>query len=221
MVHAKAKNVLGQVYRGRLNSDTGRSTGFSDIAMQPMDHTGKPQAEDAPFEIVPEGQQDFAFYKDRSDFKDEGGEIYGKPQDLISERSHTPKSFLGPGGIRSPPGSSDSNPSPDRDRIPRKAVGEDIHPAHQSGPTMRLPSRDREGDLGLRGGVYADLYEEDRLNLLRNAEGMSRAPVLTTPGLTTPGEFLSMDRWKKGGAQYDSVAQEEEQESYHSFRGRH
>jgi hypothetical protein len=185
-----------------------------------MDHNGRPQPGDAPFEIVPEAQQDFSFYKNRADFREDGGEIYGKPEDLISERSHTPKSFMGPSGKWSPPGSRDSSPSPDRGRIPRKAVGEGVHTAYQSGPTTRSPSRDREADLGSRGGVYTDPNEEDRLDLLRNAEGMSRAPVLSTPGLTTPGEFLPMDRWKKGGAQYGPVEQDEEPGSYDYFRER-
>ena len=221
MVHAKAQHVLGQVYRGRLNSDTGRSVTFSDIALLPMDHKGKAQPGDAPFEIVPEAQQDFAFYKNRADFREEGGELYGKPEDLISERSHTPKSFM-QGGWSEPP-SRESSPVPDRGRIPRKAVGESVHPAYASGPTTRSPSRDREGEtanLGSKTGRYTDTYEEDRLNLLRNAEGMSRAPILPTPSLTTPDEFLPMDRWRKGGAQYGPVDQEEESGSYDYFRGR-
>ena len=221
MVHAKARHVVGQVYRGRLNSDTGHSMAFSDIAMEPMDHKGRSQSGDAPFEIVPEAQQDFTFYKNRPDFREEGGDIYGKPEDLISERSQTPKSFM-PGGKLSEPVSRESSPSPDRGRIPRKAIGGGIHPAYHSGPPTRSPSRDREGetaDLGLRGGLYTDRDEEDRLNLLHNAEGMSRAPALPTADLTTPGDFLPMDRWRKGGAQYGPLDQEE-LGSYESFRGR-
>jgi hypothetical protein len=220
MVHAKAKHVLGQVYRGRLNSDTGRSMAFSDIAMEPMDHKGQAQSGDTPFEIVPEAQQDFSFYKNRADFREEGGELYGKPEDLISERSRTPKSFMGPGGKRSPPGSRESSPSPDRGRLPRKAVDEGFHAAYRSGPTTRSPSREGEADLGLRGGLDTDPNEEDRLTLLRNAEGMSRAPVLSSMGAKTPGEFLPMDRWRKGGAQYGPLGQEDEAGSYDSFRER-
>jgi hypothetical protein len=220
MVHAKAQHVLGQVYRGRLNSDTGRSMAFSDIAMEPMDHQGRPQTGDAPFEIVPEAQQDFAFYKNRADFREEGGELYGKPEDLISERSHTPKSFMGPGGKWSPPHSRDSSPSPDHGRLPRKAIGEGIHPAYRSGPATQSPSRDGEPDLGLRGGLYTDPNDEDQLNLLRNAEGMSGAPVLPTPDVGTAGQFLPMDRWRAAGAQYGPVHQEEETGSYDYFRGR-
>jgi hypothetical protein len=71
----------------------------------------------------------------------------------------------------------------------------------------------------LRGGLYTDPDKEDRLNLLHNAEGMSRAPVLPTQDLATPGDFLPMDRWRKGGAQYGPLDQEEPG-SYDSFRGR-
>lgn len=125
MVHAKAKNVLGQVYRGRLNSDGGKSMTYSDIALEPMStqEPGKPMPralkDAAPFEIVPEGQQDFMFFKNRADFREEfSGGIYGKPEDLISERSHTPRSFMGHGtwspesASRASRASRASSPSP-------------------------------------------------------------------------------------------------------------
>jgi hypothetical protein len=221
MVHAKAKHVLGQVYHGRLNSDTGKPMAFSDIAMEPMDHQGKAQLGDAPFEIVPEARQDFAYYKNRADFGEEGGELYGKPEDLISERSRTPKSFIGPSGSGSwsPPGSRDSSPSPGRGRMPRKAVGGGIHAAYRSGATTWSPSREGEADLGLRGGVLCtDPNQEDRLTLLSNTEDVSGASVLPSVGTTTQGGFLPMDRWRRGGAPYGPLDQEEAG-SYDSFRG--
>jgi len=225
MVHARAQHVLGQVYRGRLNSDSHRSMAFSDIAMEPMDQKGRPQLPNAPFEIVPEAQQDFAYYKNRPDFREEGGELYGRPEDLISERSHTPKSFMGPSGQWSPPGSRGSSPSPDRGRIPRKGIDEAVHPAYRSGRATRSPSPDGEAeleaaDLSMRGGIYTDPYHEDRVNLLRNAEGIGRAPVLPTPGLTTPGELLPMGRWRTPGTSYGPVGQEEDPASYDYFRAR-
>ena len=106
MVHAKAQHVIGEVYRGRLNPDGQPDpTGYSDIAMDPMSqqHPGK-AARFAPeskqrdlFEVVPESQLDFEHFKDRPDFaEDHGGdgELYGRPQDLVSERSGTPRSFM-------------------------------------------------------------------------------------------------------------------------------
>lgn len=219
MVHSKAQQVLGQVYRGRLNSDSHRSVAYSDIALEPMDHKGRAQPPNAPFEIVPEAQQDFAYYKNRSDFKEDGGDIYGRPEDLISERSQTPKSFMAPNAQWSPTGSRNASPSPDRGRVPRKPIPE-AHGGYRSAPTTRSPSRDREGaDLGMRGGLYTD-PDDDQANLLRNAGGMSRAPMLPTPGLGTPGEFLPMDRWRTPGTAYGPVGQEEEPAGYDYFRGR-
>ena len=209
MVHARAQHVLGQIYRGRLNSDGGRAMEYSDIAMEPMDTKGRslqPPA-NAPFEIVPEAQQDFAFYKNRSDFKDEGGDIYRKPDDLISLRSRTPKSFMG-GDYFSPEGSRANSPA------------SAIHRKMPSGEyaDSRASSRDREGDMGVKGGVDADAYSDDhRASLLANAQGAGRGGV-PTPGLPPP-EPMSMDRWRTG---YSNVSQAEEGEpgSYDYFRGR-
>lgn len=118
MVHARAKHVLGQVYRGRLNSDAAKSLAYSDIALEPMSgrEAGKPLRQDvAPFEIVPEGQQDFTYFKNRADFREElGGGIYGKPEDLVSERSYTPRSFVGHGAWSPESASRASSPSPTR-----------------------------------------------------------------------------------------------------------
>ena len=121
MVHAKAKEVLGQVYRGRLSSDAGQGVAYSDIALEPMSaqEAGRPmakaQGDMAPFEIVSEGQQDFTYFKDRADFRDEfNGGIYGRPEDLISERSQTPRSFMGNGAWSPESVSRASSPSPTR-----------------------------------------------------------------------------------------------------------
>lgn len=126
MVHAKARHVLGQVYRGRLDKDNGNgndgttSQAYSDIAMDSMSRSqpGKlarfaPPDQKELFEVVPESQLDFAFYKDRSEFGDDHGghgEIYGRPVDLISERSGTPRSFVG--GSSSVDSSRASSPAP-------------------------------------------------------------------------------------------------------------
>ncbi|ERF71770.1 hypothetical protein EPUS_01685 [Endocarpon pusillum Z07020] len=169
MVHASAKSVLGQVYRGRLNSDGAESMVYSDIALESMSkhEPGKsmPSAmrDTAPFEIVPEGQQDFKYFKNRTDFRDEfSGGIYGKPEDLISERSHTPRSFMGHGGAWSPESSTSraNSPSPTRAGLVTQAdaalVGNDgilrpisrkqfdtsnVHPAFRNQPMSSHRSR--------------------------------------------------------------------------------
>ena len=213
MVHAKAQHVLGEVYRGRLNSDGAGSLAFSDIAMEPIGPNGKAKEPDAPFEIVPEAQQDFAYYKNRPDFREEGGELYGRPEDLISERSQTPKSFMGPGGgTWSQVSSRATSPSPERHGISRKAVADGlVHPA------FRDHHEAEDSDLGLRHGVQTDPYADDRVNLLGNAGEMG--------GGGRPGEFMGMDRWRTdrtgpGGTGYGPVGQEEESGSYDFLRGR-
>ncbi|KAJ6018927.1 hypothetical protein N7522_000994 [Penicillium canescens] len=111
MVHAKAAEALKEIYQGRL--DQGDTAGeYSDIALNPMlsSQPGK-SAEPAPFEVVPEHQLDFSYFKDRADFRDEfGGGIYGRPEDLMTERSQTPRSTLG--GEWSPSSSRASSPAP-------------------------------------------------------------------------------------------------------------
>lgn len=103
MVHGKAQNILASIYRGRLTdpnsietSDMTSTSGYSDTYV--MDHMnsvkpGKRKKSQVPgFEIVPESQLDFTYYKNRAEFGQEhgAGEIYGRPEDLISERSRTP-----------------------------------------------------------------------------------------------------------------------------------
>jgi calcium permeable stress-gated cation channel len=212
MVHAKARHVLAQVYHGRLDSEGGRPTSmaFSDMAMQPMTQNGKPK-QNAPFEIVPEGQQDFSYYKNRSDFREDGG-----PEDLVSERSRTPKSFLGGAGYSEPPSRESSPGAVGMYRKPYDVSN--VHPAFKSSrPGTRDDSMDKLGgensDLGLRHGPYTDPYD-DRTNLLRGV-GDIRTP---------DGNFMPMDRWRtnqSGG--YGPVGQTPDEEpvgSYDYFRER-
>lgn len=220
MVHAKARHILGQVYRGRLDSEGGRPTSmtFSDVAMEPMTQNGRLK-QDAPFEIVPEGQQDFSYYKNRADFREDGGGIYGRPEDLVSERTGTPKSFLGGPGYNEP---LSREASPDASGVYRKPYDvSNVHPAFRdSGPGTRDNSTDRLGgenpDLGLRHGPYTDPYD-DRTNLLRGV-GDTR---------TSNGEFMPMDRWRTdqsgNSGRYGPVGQTSDGEpagSYDYFRGR-
>jgi calcium permeable stress-gated cation channel len=166
MVHSKAKHVLGQIYRGRLQAGAASGFAASDIALQPMssEGTGKsmPGAlrDVAPFEIVSEGQQDFTHFKNRTDFREAfSGGIYGNADDLLSERIQTPRSYMGHGGAWSPGSTSRaSTPSPSRSRtgsshcensavsnegtvrfIPRKQVEpSNIHPAFRHDHQRRL-----------------------------------------------------------------------------------
>ena len=102
MVHARARQVLDQIYRGRQDlGGKGLGSSCSSIALQPMstEETGRPIPSSwqnvAPLQMVPEGHQDFDHFKYHADFRYEfSGGIYGRPEDLISERSQSPRSLL-------------------------------------------------------------------------------------------------------------------------------
>ena len=205
MVHEKAKHVLASLYTGRMadhrfsgdGSLTRSATGYSDIAMDPMSatHPGKsaafaqranPAAQAPPdslFEVVPESELDFAYFKDRAEFGDEHGgegELYGRPADLVSERSHTPRSFsFGPDDGR------------ERSVSPASSVSGLRHMQSQE---SHLAYRDFSGDAGRsrvmgtqgRPGFGRTDSETDSVRGLlkddeRNSEGDGR------------------DRWRGGG----------------------
>ena len=202
MVHAKARHVLPQVYRGRLDRETDQgndgaiSQDYSDIAMDSMSRSqpGK-LARFAPtdpkelFEVVPESQLDFAFYKDRSEFGDEHGghgEIYGKPIDLISERSRTPKSFIG--GSSSVDSSRASSPAP---------VAEDPRASHREASSSRNESSFGESgsrDTFTRGRRMYQGRSESELRLLSRAQ-----PVGLSPSPAPHGAPRDQDPYGSGG----------------------
>ncbi|KAJ5957233.1 hypothetical protein N7501_011512 [Penicillium viridicatum] len=204
MVHAKAAAALKEIYQGRL--DQGDTHGeYSDIAMDPMlaSQPGKP-AEPAPFEVVPENHLDFSYYKDRADFRDEfGGGIYGRPEDLMTERSHTPRSTLR--GEWSPSSSRASSPAPSLPSIPplhTRNVSEHSDPTGLVHPAFRVPLS--RGDSG--PGAYSNTDEaESRL--------LSHAQVPGQMDITNP-----LGRWRTGG--YGPVGQDDEPSytSYDAYR---
>lgn len=214
MVHAKARGVLGRVYQGRLASDGASVAAYSGIAMESMSRNqpGVVNTSDAPFEIVPEAQMDFAFFKNRADFREDyGGDIYGRPEDLISERSQTPRSFMGP-GLHSPTSSRASSPSPDHLRQKQWEDNPSAFPGDYDHPAFRVEKQSSAGgDLGMQGGaVYANPNDSES-RLLSNAQGVP---------LIAPGEQMGMDRWRTGGSGYSSVAPQDDPTSYDYFRGR-
>ena len=214
MVHAKAQHVIGQVYRGRLNPENSNSApmGYSDIAMDPMsrDVPGK-TARFAPeqqkqrnmFEVVPESHLDFGYFKDRTDFSEEhggDGELYGRPQDLVSERSSTPRSFLGRDG---------GSPSSSRASSPGADAGSGRQSPQQQLRQMSPAYRDhsRQSSAG-RGNLYHNSNESER-DLLSGAQPIG----------TTENEQYGLDRWRTGGSGYIGVPQGEET-GYEAYRGR-
>jgi hypothetical protein len=124
MVHAKAQSILASIYLGRLSdgrvadsSDMTSVSGYSDtFALDPM-RAGKPGRSAAKeqkvpgFEVVPESQLDFAYYKNRPEFGDEhgGGVLYSHPTDLI-DRPGTANTFRG--GYSSAGSSRAGSPAP-------------------------------------------------------------------------------------------------------------
>lgn len=237
MVHAKAHHVLKQIYSGRIDDPTrdgGAGSGLSDIAMGPMvpAQTGKAAhvPENAPFELVQEGQMDFSYFKNRSDFRDEhggGGGLYGRPDDLMTERSQTPRSFLGSGeGDSSPVSSRESSLNGRRhkrfesgDSVGASAAAAataapGVYPGDYDHPAFRDERRRSQigggGDIGMSGGLYTNPNESES-RLLNYAQ---------TPG---QGGVLGVDRWRTGGSGYGPVAQgheDEEASGYDYYRGR-
>ncbi|CAI7635422.1 unnamed protein product [Penicillium glandicola] len=201
MVHAKAAAALKEIYQGRL--DHGDTAGeYSDIAMNPMlsAQPGK-SAEPSPFEVVPENHLDFSYYKDRADFRDEfGGGIYGRPDDLMTERSHTPRSNLR--GDWSPGSSRASSPAPSLPSMPALSVhnGHEHHdPTGLIHPAFRVPLS--RGDSGNSN------TDEAASRLL------SHAQVPAQTDITNP-----LGRWRTGG--YGPVGQDDEPSytSYDAYR---
>ncbi|KKA26845.1 hypothetical protein TD95_004862 [Thielaviopsis punctulata] len=106
MVHAKAQDMLHIVYSGRLTNGRDGSgvndftsvSGYSDtFAMDSMKSSGAPgKTMGVPgFELVPESQMDFEYYKNRPEFASEhgAGALFGSPSDII--RTDTPSTTFG------------------------------------------------------------------------------------------------------------------------------
>jgi hypothetical protein len=201
MVHAKAAEALKEIYQGRLDQGD-MNNEYSDIAMDPMLPSQPGKAEPAPFEVVPEAHLDFSYFKDRADFRDEfGGGIYGRPEDLMTERSQTPRSMLG--GEWSPSSSRASSPAPSLPSLPGLKMNEGYQDPEQAHihPAFRVPLS--RGDSG--NGAYQSDELENRL--LSHAQ---------TPGQV---ETNPLDRWRTGG--YGPVHQDDDpyQTSYEAYRG--
>ncbi|KAJ5167978.1 uncharacterized protein N7482_003572 [Penicillium canariense] len=201
MVHAKAAEALRKIYQGRLDHGDMENE-YSDIALNPMLASQPGKAEPAPFEVVPENHLDFSYFKDRADFRDEfGGGIYGRPEDLMTERSQTPRSHLG--GEWSPSSSRASSPAPSLPAMSGLKMHEGYQDPEQGHihPAFRVPLS--RGDSG--NGVYPP--DEIETRLLSHAQ----APAQT--GMNP------LDRWRTGG--YGPVHQDEDphQTSYEAYRG--
>ncbi|KAE8351740.1 hypothetical protein BDV28DRAFT_14749 [Aspergillus coremiiformis] len=207
MVHARAAEALKHIYRGRTGT-SGMEGEYTGIAMDAMSasHPGKSKMEtsgSAPFEVVPENHLDFSYFKDRPDFRDEfGGGIYGRPDDLITERSQTPRIGL---GEWSPTSSRAGSPTPSLPSLSglRQYESYDTSTNDFGHPTPRAPlSRDDSGPVG--NGLYQH-DDESEARLLSQAQGPA-----VTDGVP------SVNRWRPGG--YGPVGQEDPRTSYDYYR---
>ncbi|KAL9602334.1 MAG: hypothetical protein Q9219_001900 [cf. Caloplaca sp. 3 TL-2023] len=220
MVHAKARHVLSQVYRGRLDTAAAEggtsSSNYSDIAMDPMSHShpGK-SAHFAPhptppremFEVVPESRLDFQHFMNRAEFADAlggNGELYGKPDDLLSERSGTPRSFLGRGGA-----GGDSSAGSSRASSPGGGGGggggwdgSGSTNAGWDGHHRRVDSASSDTHPALRDGRGRGMYyrrgssESESQLLMRGAQPVGR----TTTPIPDGREVYGLERWRTGGS---------------------
>ena len=212
MVHAKAKHVLSTIYGGRLENDN-TNYGYSDIAMDRMSQQqpGKSVGGDEKdmFEVVDENDLDFANFRNRADFASEhggDGELYGRPIDLVTERSGTPKSFM----------TSDDDLTRAGTPPPMPAIRQQRAEHLRNHPAFRAPTSD--GDLaGLNNGSMYNLNNESGSNLLHGAQ----YPAGYTPVLmSAPNESredLGLDRWRTGGSAY-AGAHASEPTAYEPFR---
>ena len=204
MVHAKAKHILGTIYQGRTEEAV-NSHGYSDIAMHPMSQTtpGKTARLSVGnnkdlFEVVPESNLDFTYFKNRADFAAEHGgegELYGRPQDLMSERSQTPRSFMTSEddlALRS----RSASPAP-----PMPNLGQ--HPSLRSQPSDPRLANNFRSMTPNNGSMYNLNNDSQEHGLLRGAQ----YPAGYTPVLTQmPNESrdrLGMQRWATNGSNDD------------------
>jgi hypothetical protein len=178
MVHAKSQHLLKEIYGHRSNAHPNifeaphrRSTdrampatplGYSDMYLAEMNHEEPGKPADHPHgttmpsvEIVEEADLDFENFKKRAEFRDQfggDGELYGRPDDLIS-RPGTPSTFttMTDVGLYGPGGSSTRNSSATR-------LGEMEHVAKQEGGTTY--------ESGYRPTPLRDTFEEVDVNIV-------------------------------------------------------
>lgn len=194
MVDEKSKHLLAEVYRGRLDGDVGDNAAFGDVySMKRMskENPGKiATSGTGPFEFVSENNMDYENFKDRSDFNEDRGSMYGG-----SSRPGTP-STLWDDNTR---GRSSSRAS--------TRVGDENGVTYPAG-YHKTPSHLRESSPSSEWGVRridsnsSQPYQvQDERDLLGSAAPMGRQ---TPTGHHTPTEFTpySPERDGEGGNDY-------------------
>lgn len=214
MIPAKAKHIVAQIYAGRLGSEVEHGpAAFSDIPLQPYKQASEPAQHQA-FEAVPEGQLDYSFYKNRSDFGNVGGDRLSR-YDMIISRPGTPGSF-GAGTPRAHSPYADSRTASPGPQIIRKEVGGGaIHPALRSQQAHYSTLTQVESNEGADISMHPPHRpptdpNDDRTTLLRDVG----------PGMSTPtGEFMTMDQWRTRDEMSYTPPDRSGPGSYDYFRG--
>ena len=205
MVHAKAQHLLPALYRGRTDSDGSADvdgSGYSDIAMNPMSSQvpGKPAAGVGAgvgaaremFEVVPESNLDFAYFKNRAEFSEEHGglgQLYGRPLDAV------------PGVDVGGPGSGASP----RAGTPQPAFRAQGGLGGQTGAAHPY-SLSNDSEVGLVGA----------------AQPVGYAPPPGSRGYDSDSarEVYGLDRWRTGGSGYVGLSGQADEEGleYEAYR---
>ena len=218
MVHARAQAVLSQVYTGRLDGTKSPPNGYGDIPLDDMSRVQRGKStrfaettkQKEMFEVVPESQLDFEHFKDRPEFREafggDGG-LYGRPEDLISERSNTPRSFMHHGSRGSDEVSSlnSSRASSPMGRSPRYGSPDPVGRSPRYGspgppPGSRGHYRDLSGDISMGGYQQGN---ESESNLLRGAQPPPRGGLGMASEENLASPPMGMERWRTplgGGA---------------------
>ncbi|KAL5404912.1 hypothetical protein PMIN03_008820 [Paraphaeosphaeria minitans] len=176
MVHAKSQHLLQELYghrasigdRNIFEAPHRRSTdrampttpyGYSDVFMAEMDPSepGKPVpvARDLPaVELVAEADLDFENFKKRAEFRDRfggDGELYGRPEDLVS-RPGTPSTFATLNGSGFFPQKGLGESLTRASSLTKRGSDDEPSRGHEEGVAyepgyQRTPLRDRFGEV--------------------------------------------------------------------------
>ena len=204
MVHEKAQHILEKMFSGRMDQDQGDS-GYADIEMIHM-KTEPTSSSDAKnlFEVVPENALDFANFKNRADFAEEhggDGELYGRPEDLISERSRTPMSAMSDDEL------SRAGTPPPMPLLPHQYPPDlQNHPAfrQQAQDSMYNYNNDSQRSLltaAVGPGRYAPIQSHQQQQQHQQQQHQQQYPPQQQGGGAP-----RFDRWRTAGAGYVGVA---------------
>ena len=239
MVHARAEHALAEIYSGRTAASDARASHYgygAEYDLDPMSgtHPGKREQQASAqgmFEVVPEHELDFGYFKDRPEFAVEHGgrgELFGRPADLVSERGATPRPFT-PGSTTVGDAASlrSRTPSVPRGMAPgmaRQGSGDGIRQPQPQRPARRpLPQQQQQGLYGMpqandsrRGllGQAGPMAHEHSRSRSPSDGGSSGGGGPTPAGEQPP---YGLDRWR-GRGYFGVSGQADEDVGYAPYR---